>query len=144
MKLVAIEREGIPAESIELSEIAKQMAEANAENYRRNGFQKPWCAYFAIVDHQLVGTCAFKSPLKDGAVEIAYFTFPGFEGRGYATQMAAKLVTLARATEPAVRVSAQTLPEENASTRILAKLKFNRIGGFDHPEDGPVWEWELS
>jgi hypothetical protein len=37
---------------------------------------------FAIENGQLVGTCAFKTPPKNQQVEIAYFTFPGNEGRG--------------------------------------------------------------
>lgn len=37
----------------------------------------------------------------------------------------------------------QTLPEENASTSILKKLGFRLVGTVEHPEDGPVWEWEL-
>jgi hypothetical protein len=43
-----------------------------------------------------------------------------------------------------VTVAAQTLPEENASTSILKKLKFSFVGSVEHPEDGLVWEWQLS
>ncbi len=38
---------------------------------------------------------------------------------------------------------AQTLPEKNASTRILEKLGFSFMGPVQHPEDGEVWEWRL-
>ena len=41
-------------------------------------------------------------------------------------------------------VFAQTLPEESASTSILRKLGFRLLGRVEHPEDGPVWEWELG
>ena len=45
---------------------------------------------------EVVGSCAYKKPpTEDGIVEIAYFTFPGFERRGYATAVAAKLIRLA-------------------------------------------------
>jgi RimJ/RimL family protein N-acetyltransferase len=76
-------------------------------------------------------------------VEIAYFTFPGNEGRGIATRMASELVAIAR--QNGVRaVKAQTLPRENASTRILEKLGFSKAGSVRHPEDGEVWEWRLE
>jgi ribosomal-protein-alanine N-acetyltransferase len=41
-------------------------------------------------------------------------------------------------------VTAQTLPERNASHRILGKLAFRHLGIVDHPEDGTVWEWRLG
>jgi hypothetical protein len=41
-------------------------------------------------------------------------------------------------------VAAQTLPEENASTSVLKKLQFSFVGSVEHPEDGLVWEWQLS
>jgi [ribosomal protein S5]-alanine N-acetyltransferase len=57
--------------------------------------------------------------------------------------MGRQLIELARKTDPSVRVTAQTLPTENASTRVLQKLGFTRIGEVNHPEDGLVWEWHL-
>ena len=60
--------------------------------------------------------------------EIAYFTFPEFEGRGIATAMARELLDLAKTAEPGIVVTAQTLPQHNASTRILEKLDFARAG----------------
>jgi RimJ/RimL family protein N-acetyltransferase len=39
-------------------------------------------------------------------------------------------------------VRAHTLPEENASTRVLAKCGFRQVGEMVDPEDGLVWRWE--
>src|SRR6266702_2366495 len=39
-------------------------------------------------------------------------------------------------------VRAHTLPEENASTRVLLKCGFRHLGTVVDPEDGPVWRWE--
>jgi RimJ/RimL family protein N-acetyltransferase len=47
---------------------------------------------------------------------------------------------LARAGTPIVR--AHTLPERNASTRILEKCGFTFRGEILDPEDGLVWRWE--
>src|SRR5437764_5116490 len=68
---------------------------------QRTGATTPWTGYLAVDrTHQLViGTCAFTAPPDpEGVVEIAYFTFPSFEGRGYARAMAAGLVELADGT----------------------------------------------
>jgi [ribosomal protein S5]-alanine N-acetyltransferase len=37
-------------------------------------------------------------------------------------------------------VTAQTLPEDNASTRVLRKLGFVLKGSVIDPEEGTVWE----
>lgn len=92
--------------------------------------------------HRVVGSCAFKTPPTDeGTVEIAYFTYPGFEGRGYATKMARRLIELARTSAAVRRGIAHTLPETNASTRVLEKVGMTFGGAMMDPEDGPVWRW---
>jgi RimJ/RimL family protein N-acetyltransferase len=114
---------------------------------QRTGATTPWTGYLAVDRaHQIViGTCGFTAPPDaDGVVEIAYFTFPSFEGRGYASGMAAGLVDLAERTAGIQRVRAHTLPARNASTRILEKLGFERIGETIDPEAGQVWRWERN
>jgi ribosomal-protein-alanine N-acetyltransferase len=54
------------------------------------------------------------------------------------------LVALAEAVDNSPVVTAQTLPKESASTRILAQLGFTNIGTVQHEQDGPVWEWVLQ
>ncbi len=106
-----------------------------------------WGGYF-VVDvntREIVGSCAFKGqPSEDGSVEIAYFTYPGFEGKGYATAMARKLIDLASDCTEVKRVIAHTLPEESASTRVLAKLEMRFVGEVTDPEDGRVWRWQIQ
>jgi GNAT acetyltransferase-like protein len=70
------------------------------------------------------------------------FTFPPFEGRGHATAMAAALMELTEGVTAIRKVRAHTLPEPNASTRVLQKLGFNRISDAVDPEVGRVWRWE--
>jgi ribosomal-protein-alanine N-acetyltransferase len=94
---------------------------------------------------QIIGTCAFKgAPTKEKTVEIAYFTFPEFEGKGYATAMASLLIHAARSSPEVERVIAHTLPETNASTRILQKVGMQFAGEVVDPEDGRVWRWSLD
>jgi RimJ/RimL family protein N-acetyltransferase len=123
--------------------ITADIAAATTQLYRAVGYEPPWIGYLAIENDTCVGTCGFKSPPENNRVEIAYFTFPGHESRGVATRMATELIRLALEKSPAVTVAAQTLPEENASTSILKKLRFSLVGTLEHPEDGLVWEWHL-
>jgi RimJ/RimL family protein N-acetyltransferase len=86
-----------------------------------------------------VGLVGFKSAPHDGAVEIAYFTFPRFEGRGFASEAIRLLV--AHAGSCVSRVIAHTLPEESPSTHALRRCGFAFVGRVADPEDGEVWRW---
>ena len=109
--------------------------------YKKVGFHVPWICYFIQVDNELVGGGAFKGKPLNGKVEIAYMTFEQHRQKAIATQVANHLVQLALETDPAVRVTALTLREENYSTKILRKNNFTWIG--DTTDDGEeVWEWE--
>jgi ribosomal-protein-alanine N-acetyltransferase len=93
---------------------------------------------------EVIGSCAFKAPpSEDGTVEIAYFTYPTFERRGYATEMARKLIELASGSADVRRIVAHTLPEANASTRVLEKAGMIFVGEVIDSDDGRVWRWEL-
>ena len=124
-----------------LADLAVEICLAYDGLYRREGFFRPWVGYLAIKQGQVVGTCSFKSAPWNGRVQIAYFTFPEFEGQGVATSMARELIEISRATDPALAIIAHTLPEENASTAVLEKNGFEYQGMVNHPDDGLVWEW---
>ena len=141
IKLVAIQRDGsLAQESGPLPEVARSVIEQTVRLYESVGWNFPWVGYLAFEDDVCVGTCAFKGPLKNDAVEIAYHTFPSHEGRGVATRMAERLCSIAKAAAPNIRVTAQTLPEENASARVLHKLGFVLKGSVIDPKVGTAWE----
>ncbi len=144
-ELVAIDQNGELSKPGQLTpQVATEVVEATTQLYRAFGYEPPWIGYLAIEEGTCVGLCGFKSPPQNNRVEIAYFTFPGHESRGVATRMASELIRLALDNMPAVTVAAQTLPEENASTSVLKKLRFRKVDIVEHPEDGLVWEWHLS
>ena len=102
----------------------------------------PWGSYLAWHDGTAVATCSFKSaPDEGGAVEIAYFTFPAFEGRGFAKAMILELVRIARQGGASL-VTASTLQQDNASNRALRRQGFGFAGEAIDPDDGPIWRWE--
>lgn len=147
MKLVPIDVDGRVALTAKDPSMSVPMVlEQTAALYRRRGFQPPWLGYLALEDSTWLGTCAFTGPPEHGEVEIAYFTFPGQEGRGVATRMASALVkaTTAAAAAGQLVLIAHTLPEESASTCILRRLGFRLLGTVEHPEDGSVWKWWRS
>ncbi len=145
MELVAITENGELAKPMpSMPTMAAEVVRATTQLYGAVGYKPPWTGYLAFEDDTCVGACGFKSPPQNNRVEIAYFTFPGHESRGIATQMASELIRLAREKTPAVIVAAQTLPEENASTSVLKKLRFRLVSALEHPEDGQVWEWRLG
>lgn len=145
LALIPIDLDGTPRGHVgALSDVARDVLRATADFYALAGFNEPWIGYLAIADGTPVGSCGYKSKPVAGKVEIAYFTFPGHEGLGHASAMAAELIAIARGHAPSVAVTAQTLPERNASHRILEKLGFRNTGTIDHPEDGTVFEWTLD
>jgi RimJ/RimL family protein N-acetyltransferase len=124
----------------------REVAKAYSEFYDRTPSSPPWIGYFAEDEatRTIVGSCGYKGNCRDGVVEIAYFSFPGFERRGFATQMARQLNDLAWHHRDVRIIRAHTLQEENASVRIMRRLEFAWLGTVEDPEDGPVWRWELS
>ena len=100
-----------------------------------------WGSYVVHLDGRPIGIGAFKAaPDAAGEVEIAYMTFPAFEGQGHATGTIAALVDIAEAA--GARPIAHTLPEENASNRALRRNGFAFAGEVEDPEDGLIWRWE--
>ena len=110
----------------------------------REGYTPPWGHYFARIDGSPVGMGGFKSsPDANGEVEIAYLVFIPARDGGTATAIAAVLVEIARHAG-AQLICAHTLPQSNASTRVLEKNGFTFAGEVDHPEDGLVWRWQRT
>lgn len=108
----------------------------------------PWRHGFWVIEKEtgeIVGGAGFKGePDGAGVVEIAYGVVPSREGRGYATEAARALIHFAGNDARVRTIRAHTLPEANASTRVLRKCGFVHVGEVVDPEDGPVWRWERT
>ncbi len=114
------------------------------EFYKRVGFNPPWICYYVEENGDLIGSAAFKGRPINNTVEIAYGTMEDQRHKGVGTRICKQLVELALATDPSVRITARTLPENNYSTKILEKNNFILLGTVNDPEDGDVWEWEYK
>jgi ribosomal-protein-alanine N-acetyltransferase len=92
---------------------------------------------------ELVGWGGFKGPPKDGVVEVGYEIAEARRGRGLATAAATAMVAEALADDRVTTVIAHTLPERNASSRVLEKVGFTYDG--EAAEDGEVvWRYSLT
>ena len=103
-----------------------------------------WLGYWMLhkADHAIMGTCGYKGPPDpEGMVEIAYGVAPAYQGQGYATEAAGALVVFAWGHAEIQTVRAHTLPEANASTKVLTRCGFSKVGEVMDPEDGLVWRW---
>lgn len=141
-RLVRCDAAGAPVEPLgELPPELVRGCEASAALFRRIGFVEPWVSYVAVDDGVPVGGGAFVGAPREGRVEIAYFTLEGLAGRGHATSTARGLIEIARTVAPDLVIVAFTLPEANASTRILEKLGFRHHGSSEDADAGTVWEW---
>jgi RimJ/RimL family protein N-acetyltransferase len=147
LKLIPMTLEDVHAmiEAMSPSEKAELSAEWLAR-FHASTSADPWTHGFSLVHRETgiaIGKCGFKGPpAADGVVEIAYGVDPDHQGKGYATEAAAALVIYALGDSRVRVVRAHTLPEPNASTRVLTKCGFHYIGEVVDPEDGLVWRWE--
>jgi ribosomal-protein-alanine N-acetyltransferase len=104
-----------------------------------------WGARFFVAGDppQLVGWGGFKGLPNESVVEFGYEIAESHRGRGFATAAARAMLAEAFAAEGVTAVMARTLPQPNASNRILEKLGFRYDG--EVLEDGEVaWRFVLA
>jgi RimJ/RimL family protein N-acetyltransferase len=133
-------REGI-ATGFDHGEEALEELRAVLDQFEQVARPPEWSQFWShdAAGGRYVGLVGFKSAPRDGAVEIAYFTFPRFEGRGFATAAIRHLVE--HSGRAVKRVIAHTLPKEGSSNSALKRCGFAFAGEVVDPEDGPVWRW---
>jgi [ribosomal protein S5]-alanine N-acetyltransferase len=91
---------------------------------------------------ELVGWGGFKGPPAEGVVELGYEIAAARQGRGLATAATRAMLAEAFADDRVTEVIAHTLPERNASTRVLEKTGFGYAG--EVAEDGEVvWRYGI-
>jgi RimJ/RimL family protein N-acetyltransferase len=148
MKLLATEPADFAQQhGVRLHEVAQSVAQHSLAFMKTFPLETSphWFGHLVIEGEtqQMVGVCSLKGPPVEGAVEMAYFTFPGFEGRGIGTAMARFTLDRAITLQDVRRVTAHTAPEHNASTRILEKIGMRFV--CEEMEDGAaVWLWQFT
>ena len=124
-----------------ISENCQELIQMMDEFYPKVGFNIPWVGYFLFLNNQVVGTAGFTGQPVDNTVEISYWTFKEWEGQGIASMACKELIAIAQKTNPSVTITAKTLPEYNASTKILQNNNFKFVEIVQDHEIGDAWLW---
>lgn len=124
-----------------ISENCQELIQMMDEFYPKVGFNITWVGYFLLLNNQVVGTAGFTGQPVDNTVEISYWTFKELEGQGIASMACKELITIAQKTNPSITITAKTLPEYNASTKILQNNNFKFVEIVQDHEIGDAWLW---
>lgn len=125
---------------------ASAMAPAH-EFLKQNPSALGWWTYLFIhrQDNTLIGIGGFKGAANEaGMVEIGYAIATSYQKRGLATEAARGLIEYSFSHPHITRVDAHTLPEKNASTRVLEKSGMKYLSVINDPNDGNIWEWSVT
>jgi len=91
-------------------------------------------------DQIAIGGIGFHGPPDEaGRVEIGYNIIPAYEGQGYATEMARRVIDWAFQTPGIQVITAQCLDDNLGSIRVLEKAGMLRL-----PPEGHTLKWELQ
>ena len=99
-----------------------------------------WYGWYAITRNSrgerdtLVAGAGYFGPPKDGSVEIGYSVIPSARRQGYASEVVSALVDHAFTNPSVHEVIAHTSDENVASTGVLLRSGFERVGAGSEPE----------
>jgi len=145
MELIAINREGRPERDVpDLPEAASHILQAMRRHYAKFGYEPPWIGYLALEGRQCRGFGVFRGGPDKQQVEMAWYTFPEFRGRGVATALVRQLIRLARGQDSRLTLLVQTPAASTAASDVLEKFGFTLIGEQPDPDEGRIWEWSLD
>jgi [ribosomal protein S5]-alanine N-acetyltransferase len=103
-----------------------------------------WCVPFLIVSTSrstLLGACGFKTAPVNGSVEISYGVARSERGRGVATIAIGQLLQLAVSSDLVQQVVAHILPDNIASSNVVARLGFSPEGALVDTDGALVMRW---
>jgi ribosomal-protein-alanine N-acetyltransferase len=90
-------------------------------------------------DRVAIGGIGFHGPPDAaGMVEIGYNIIPAYEGQGYATEMARRVIEWALQTPGIQVITAECLDDNIGSIRVLEKVGMRRLA-----PQGNMLKWEL-
>lgn len=122
------------------AEIIKMLSDV-ADNIRRTFTPVSW---LIIEDQEIVGLCSVTGPPSAGVIDIGYGIAPSRRRRGIAQKAIGEIVTWARCAPHVSAITADTVPDNIASQRVLQSNGFSKVGERNDDEDGHVICWRCS
>ena len=107
------------------------------EMLQRDADAVGWGLWYLIAftsKREIVGVAGFKGRPAGGSCEIGYSILPPFQGCGYATEAARRLIAWAFTHPEVQRVIAETLPDLPASIRVMEHCNMRFVGA-GRPEE---------
>lgn len=142
LELIPITIDRKPVQKYLKTAFCMEVFEAFKQLYPEIGFKLPWIGYFFLLNKEGVGIGGFKCAPKNNMVEIAYGVIPEREGQGFATKICKILTEMGIGEIEDLRITARTLMDDGASTKVLKRNGYQFAGVVLDPDDGEVWEWE--
>jgi [ribosomal protein S5]-alanine N-acetyltransferase len=110
--------------------------------------ESDWWLPFLILlrgESLVIGVCLHKGPPDGkGVVEIAYAIAPTWRCQGYAREAVAAFTRETFRVADVTSITAHTLPERQASSRVLEHCGYTRVADFHDLEVGPLWKWQFG
>lgn len=109
-----------------------------------SGMPAAWCVPYLILPPArdlVLGGCRFKGAPVDGRVEIGYGVAASQRGRGVASAAVARMLEIAAASRLVREVVAHIRPDNVASSRVVERLRFLRIGPVVDADGEAVVRW---
>lgn len=106
-----------------------------------------WCSTFYMVrssDQMIVGACGFKDVPHHGVIEIGYGVAASCRNEGIATAAVSALLAYAFASDQVQQVLAQVNPANAASSKVVEKLGFARVGNIVADDGEVLVQWIAS
>ena len=103
-----------------------------------------WYVVVPQIERQLAGTVGFKGKPHDGSCEMGYSVLPEFEGCGYATEAARRLIAWAFEHAELEQLTAETLPDLAGSIRVMEKCGMRFISEGTPEGDGRTVRYAVS
>lgn len=128
---------GLAETPIATSDVLRMLAEL-AEEVREDFSPTSW---LIVEGYDVVGLGLIKSPPENGLFEIGYGVAPSRHNRGIASRAVAQIVAWARRQACLRTITAETLPDNIASHRVLMRNGFIAVGDRLDEEDGVVICW---
>ncbi len=128
--------------SPELKEALEQTILPNVADKTKNYlYSTLWTAILKAENKMVGDICIYGEPNPDGFIEIGYGTYDEFQGKGLMTEILNGIIEWAKAQQMIKGIIASTDKVNIASSRVLEKNNFIKIG---ETETLIHWKLEIS